>query len=171
MTANIAATRVAVLGTVDYNTPLGRTIEFPRYLAVHIPALGETRTYDLDSVTDEQLWNMLEHGASQKLGDAAAGKEGAEAEAAVTKREKTLWADGRVSVDPVTSEMHAIACLLLKSGGAKAKELPTLKQFPTWLEKQTEDDVAKIRQAAEARVALKKAENEKIAALGVKIAK
>src|SRR5262245_36932415 len=164
---NVNAVRVA-LESADF-TESRAAVEFPRFLAVHIPATSETRVYDLQSVTAEQLWNMLEHGASQKLGDAAAGKDGQTAKDAVTKREKTLWADGRVTTDPVTSEMHKLACAVLTASGVKSKELPSLKAFPKWLEDQAESAVAKLKDAAEAAIAERRAKTAALAEIGLSI--
>lgn len=161
--AIIAAVRVLDLEAIDLNEAHPAVPELPRYLQVHIPATEEIRTYDLESVTPAQLFMMLEHGASQRLGDAAAGKDGLKAREAVTKREKTLWAAGRTSnADPVLSEMHKLVCAILRrpkaegGQGLKTKELPTMKEFPKFLEKQDQDAVAKIKTAAEANVAARK---------------
>lgn len=161
--AIIAAVRVFDLSQINLNEGHPAVPELPRYLQVHIPATDEIRTYDLESVTPAQLFMMLEHGASQRLGDAAAGKDGLKAREAVDKREKTLWADGRTSnADPVLSEMHKLVCAILRrpksegGQGLKTKELPTMKEFPAFLAKQDESAVAKIRQVAEANVAARK---------------
>lgn len=154
----IAASRV-VAAEVDLNEALD-AVEFPRYLQVHIPATDEVRTYDLRDIRPAQLWAMLEHGASQKLGDAAAGKTGEKAREAVTKREATLWAETRqaTKTDPVTAEMFKIICDILRrpksegGQGLKTKELPTMKEFPTFLAKQDQAAVAKIKAVAEANV-------------------
>ena len=154
----IAATRV-VAADVDLNETMTR--EFPRYLQVHIPATGEIRVYDMASVSDAQAVAMTEHGASQKLGDAAAGKTGEKAVEAVTKREATLWAETRQSTktDPVTAEMFKIVCEILRrpksegGQGLKTKELPTMKEFPAFLAKQDQGAVAQIKAVAEANVA------------------
>ena len=161
---NVAALRV--LRTLSEDE-LAETlaVTFPRYLQVHIPAINEVRTYDLMEVIESAIVNVAEHGLSQRLGDSAAGKTGDKAEEAVTKREKTLWADGRIGVktDPVTAEMHTIVCAILRKPkseggqGLKTKELPSLKEFPAFLAKQDQDAVAKIRAVAEANVEAKKA--------------
>jgi len=48
-------------------------------------ASGETLTFDLEELNDEIRSRLMGHGALQKLGDAAAGKEGAEAVEAIQK--------------------------------------------------------------------------------------
>lgn len=161
--AIIAAARIFDLSAIDLNEAHPIVAELPRYLQVHIPATDEIRTYDLKSVTPAQLFMMLEHGASQRLGDAAAGKDGLKAREAVDKREKTLWADGRTSnSDPVLSEMHKLVCAILRKPkaeggqGLKTKELPTMKEFPAFLAKQDQDAVAKIKEVAERNVAARK---------------
>ncbi len=159
--AIIAAARVFDLDAIDLDERHPEVSGLPRYLQVHIPAISEVRTYDLNAVSAAQIWMMLEHGASQRLGDAAAGKTDQAARDAVTKREKTLWADGRTAVktDPVTAEMHKIVCDILRrpksegGKGLKTKELPTLKEFPSFLAEQDQDAVAKIKAVAERNVA------------------
>lgn len=166
MTANVAAVRVD-----GPETEATIEVRIPIVLGVHIPAARETRFYDLSEVSADALVAALEHGLSQRLGDAAAGKTAGsvEARAAVTKREKTLWADGRVSTDPLTSEMHRLACVVLKAGGAKAKELPTLKAFPAWMAEQDEAEVAKLKAAAESSLKAKAEALASLKALGVDI--
>lgn len=155
----IAATRV-----VAADVELGQyrdAFDFPRYIQVHIPATDEIRTYDLAAVSPDQIIAALEHGLSQKLGDAAAGKTGEKAVEAVTKREATLWAATRQSAktDPVTAEVYKIVCDILRrpkaegGQGLKTKELPTMKEFPAFLAKQDQAAVAQIRAVAEANVA------------------
>ena len=158
--AIIAAARVYLDTLEDDMLEQHVQVAFPRFLSVHIPAIGEIRTYDLKDVTPGQLVMMLEHGASQRLGDAAAGKTDQAARDAVTKREKTLWADGRTATktDPVTAEMFKIVCDILRrpktegGKGLKTKELPTMKEFPEFLRGQDEAAVAKIREVAERNV-------------------
>ena len=158
--AIIAAARVFDLDAIDLDERHPEISGLPRYLQVHIPAISEVRTYDLNLVSAAQVWMMLEHGASQRLGDAAAGKTDQAARDAVTKREKTLWADGRTAVktDPVTAEMFKIVCDILRrpkaegGKGLKTKELPTMKEFPEFLKSQDEAAVAKIREVAERNV-------------------
>ena len=151
MTTNNAALRVAA-GETD----AVRTIDLPAILGVHIPALDETRYYDLSAVTDEQLIDMLAHGMSQKLTDAAAGKKDEKAVEAVDKREKTLWAvtGTRGSLlDPVTRAMYDLTLQMMSDQKVPTKKHPKVKDLAGWLETQNADSVAALRETAEAKVA------------------
>ena len=63
-------------------------------LALEIPVLGETLTYTFDQFNDDIQQKLGMYGLSQKLGDAAAGKEGEEARDAIIK-----VADGLITGD------------------------------------------------------------------------
>jgi hypothetical protein len=150
MTTNNAALRVQSI-----DASLVRTINLPAHLQVHIPALDETRAYDLTSVTDEQLIDMLQHGASQKLTDAAAGKKDEKAIEAVDKREKTLWMLTGLRgslLDPVTREMYDLNEGLLTAAKVPTKQWPKVRDFTAYLETRTAEWVANLRRVAEANV-------------------
>ena len=156
MTTNNAATRVE---SADYIAT--RTLELPGVLSVHIPALDETRHYDLTGVTDEQLIDMLQHGASQKLTDAAAGKKDEKAIEAVDKREKTLWMLTGLRgslLDPVTREMYDLTLVLLQKDKVPTKQWPKVRDYAAFLETRSADWVAKLRSVAESTVAKRNAE-------------
>lgn len=156
MTTNNAAVRVTA-----QDESLIRAINLPAHLAVHIPALDETRVYDLSNVSDEQLIDMLAHGASQKLTDAAAGKKDEKAVESVDKREKTLWALTGMRgslLDPVTRAMYDLTLGLMAEKKVPTKKWPKVRDFGAWLETQNADSVAILRTKAETKVAQDAAE-------------
>ena len=162
MTTNNAALRVA---SADYIAT--RTLELPGVLSVHIPALDEVRFYDLTEVTDEQLLDMLQHGASQKLTDAAAGKKDEKAIEAVDKREKTLWMLTGLRgslLDPVTREMYDLNEGLLQVAKVPTKQWPKVRDFTAYLDTRPAEWVAKLRSVAEATVAARNAKLAELAA-------
>lgn len=156
MTTNNAATRVE---SAEYIATRG--IELPGVLSVHIPALDETRHYDLTNVTDEQLIDMLQHGMSQKLTDAAAGKKDEKAVEAVDKREKTLWMLTGLRgslLDEVTREMYDLTLVLLAKDKVPTKQWPKVRDFGAFLETRNADWVAKLRSIAQGTVDKRNAE-------------
>lgn len=152
---------------MEYTITLPKMVTFKR--------AGEDRTFDIEGLAGDIIEELVIHGLTQKIGDAAAGKSGDDATAAMQKVHDALmrgdWGvkrSGGGGFDEVQRAMISFVRPKMRGAIGGYKDMTAAERDAAiWskIEEQSETAQASIRKHAEGLVATAKAEREALKGL------